>query len=234
MRVGARRSSPRALFSGNANPGGCNEGRMGEPVWETSYPPGAGSTPPWVWHWAWNAGLGVGARRNSPRVSFLGNCYVGDRRRERNATQSGQWLRRKPPDDGNCAATMSVRSAVAVRPEQGEAAVRLPVSSSYAAVMGKRPELDVRSNRRVQRVRSRFSRYAVKPKGKGRGSWVASQSLGSPPVSGTAVSSGSAVKRDSWVAVLGPVATSAIMVLVVGMPRRWLGFLATRIQRLGG
>ena len=50
---------------------------------------------------------------------------------------------------GNCAATMSVRSAVAVRPEQEEAAVPLPVSSSYAAVMGKRPELDVRSNRRV-------------------------------------------------------------------------------------
>ena len=50
---------------------------------------------------------------------------------------------------GNCAATMSVRSAVAVRPEQEEAAVPLPVSSSYAAVVGKQPELVVRSNRRV-------------------------------------------------------------------------------------
>ena len=104
--------------------------------------------------------LGVGERRNSPRVSFLGNCYVGDRREERNVTQSGQWLRRKPPGNGNCAATVSVRSAVAARPEQGEAAVPLPVSSSYAAVVGKRPELVVRSNRRVQRVRSRFSRSA--------------------------------------------------------------------------
>ena len=26
--VGARRSSPRVLFSGNANPGGCNEGEL--------------------------------------------------------------------------------------------------------------------------------------------------------------------------------------------------------------
>ncbi len=44
---------------------------------------------------------------------------------------------------------MSVRSAVAVRPEHVETAVPLPVSSSYAAVMGKQPELVVRSNRRV-------------------------------------------------------------------------------------
>ena len=51
--------------------------------------------------------------------------------------------------DGNCAATASVRSAVAVRPEQGEAAAPLPVSSSYAAVVGKRPEGENRSNRRV-------------------------------------------------------------------------------------
>ena len=51
--------------------------------------------------------------------------------------------------DGDCAATVSVRSAVAVRPEQWEAAAPLPVSSSYAAGVGKRPELAVRSNRRV-------------------------------------------------------------------------------------
>ena len=44
---------------------------------------------------------------------------------------------------------MSVRSAVAVRPEHVETAVPLSVSSSYAAVMGKQPELVVRSNRRV-------------------------------------------------------------------------------------
>ena len=50
---------------------------------------------------------------------------------------------------GDCAATVSVRSAVAARPEQGEPAVPLPVSRSYAAIMGKQPELVVRSNRRV-------------------------------------------------------------------------------------
>ena len=44
---------------------------------------------------------------------------------------------------------MSVRSAVAVRPERVKAAVPLSVSSSYAAVVGKQPELVVRSNRRV-------------------------------------------------------------------------------------
>ena len=175
--------------------------------------PGSGighGTPVW--------GLEQGAVR--PGCHSRGTATWGNRRGKRRGTQSGQWLRRRPPHRGNCAAMMSVQSAVAVRPEHGEAAVPLPLSSSYAAVMGKRPELDVRSNRRVQRVRSRFSRSAVKPKGEGRGSWVASQSLGSPPVSGTAVSSGSAVKRDSWIAVLGPVATSAILVLVVGMPSR--------------
>ena len=44
---------------------------------------------------------------------------------------------------------MSVRSGVAVRPEHVETAVPLSVSSSYAAVVGKQPELVVRSNRRV-------------------------------------------------------------------------------------
>ena len=174
-------------------------------------------------------GLALGMERRSggwSKTQFAQGVFsgqaatLGNRRGKGRGTQSGQWLRRRPPHRGNCAAMMSVQSAVAVRPEHGEAAVPLPLSSSYAAVMGKRPELDVRSNRRVQRVRSRFSRSAVKPKGEGRGSWVASQSLGSPPVSGTAVSSGSAVKRDSWIAVLGPVATSAILVLVVGMPSR--------------
>ena len=69
--------------------------------------------------------------------------------------------------NGNCAATVSVRSDIAVRPEQREAAVPLPLSSRYAAVMGKRLELDVRSNRRVQRVRSRFSRSARETEGEG-------------------------------------------------------------------
>ena len=206
-------------------------------VGDAALTPGAGRTTPWVWHWAWNAGLGVGERRSSPRVYIagtrnLGTAMRGNERGERRGTK-GNAVRPVATSsatgpNGNCAATVSVRSAIAVRPGQGEAAVRLPLSSSYAAVMGKRPELDVRSNRRMQRVRSRFSRSAVKPKGKGRGFWVASQSLGSPPVSGTAVSSGSAVKRDSWIAVLGPVATSAILVLVVrdSVPRD--GFLVKR------
>ncbi len=64
-------------------------------------------------------------------------------------TQSGRWLHHQPPRRGNCAATVSVRPAVAVRPEHVKAAVRLPLPSSYAAVMGKQPERVVRSNRRV-------------------------------------------------------------------------------------
>ena len=65
------------------------------------------------------------------------------------------------------AATMGVRSVAAGRPEQGEAAVPLSVSSSYAAVMGKQPELVVRSNRRVRGKRSASTRSAgEKPKGK--------------------------------------------------------------------
>ena len=74
VRVGARRSSPRVLLSRSANPGGCNDGEIGEGrSWGCGLAPGAGRTPPWVWHWAWNAGLGVGARRSSPRVLFNGS-----------------------------------------------------------------------------------------------------------------------------------------------------------------
>ena len=92
-------------------------------------------------------GLEKGAVR--PGCHSRGAARLGNRRGKRRGTQFGQWLCREPPHRGNCAATMSVRSAFAVRPEQGEAAVPLPVSSSYAAVMGKQPELVVRSNRRV-------------------------------------------------------------------------------------
>ncbi len=55
---------------------------------------------------------------------------------------------------------MGVRSAVAVRPEQGEAAVPLSVSSSYAAVMGKQPEGESRSNRSGKNAK-RVGRSAV-------------------------------------------------------------------------
>ena len=214
----------RVLFSGNANPGDCYEGELErDEAGDVALPPAADALRPDL-ALAWKP-MGAGEWRSSHRVGSRGRetreaARRGNWRGNWRGTQSGQWLRRQPPHRGNCAATVSVRSAIAVRPEQEEAAVPLPGSSSYAAVAGKQPELDVRCNRRVQRVRSRFSRSAVKPKSKGRGSWVASQSLGSPPVSGTAVSSGSAVKRDSRVAVLCLSATSVILVLVVGMPRR--------------
>ena len=103
-------------------------------------------------------GLAKGAVR--PGCYAWDAARLGNKRGKGRGTQSGQWLRREPPRRGNCAATMSARSAVAVRPEQGEAAVPLPVSNSYAAVVGKQPELIVRSNRRVWRVRSCFSRSA--------------------------------------------------------------------------
>ena len=103
---------------------------------------------------------------------------------------------------GNCAATVSVRSAVAVRPEQEDTAVPLPVSSSHAAVMVKQPGLVVRSNRRVPRVRSRFSRSASETEGEGR-----------------------------RVAVLGLVATSVILVLVVRDAAPCDGFLVKRTVR---
>ena len=41
-------------------------------VGDVALTPGAGRTTPWVWHRAWNAGLGVGARRSSPRVYSAG------------------------------------------------------------------------------------------------------------------------------------------------------------------
>ena len=134
--------------------------------------PGAGRTTPWVWHWAWNAGLGVGERRSSPRVYIAGTRNLGTAMRGNERGTKGNAVRPMATSsatgpNGNCAATICVRPDVAVRPEQGESAVRLPLSSSYAAVMGKRPELDVRSNRRVQRVRSRFSRYASETEGEG-------------------------------------------------------------------
>ena len=71
-----------------------------------------------------------------PGCHSRGTATWGNRRGKGRGTQSGQWLRRKPPHRGNCVATVRVRSAVAVRPEQDEPAVPLPVSSSYAAVMG--------------------------------------------------------------------------------------------------
>ena len=124
--------------------------------------PGAGRTTPWVWHWAWNADWGAGERRSSPRVYIAGTRNLGTAMRgERRGTQSGPWLHHQPPRRGTCAATMSVRPVVAVRPEHVKAAVPLSVSSSYAAAKWEQPGRVVRSNRRVQRVRSRFRRSAV-------------------------------------------------------------------------
>ena len=68
--------------------------------------------------------------------------------------------------NGDCAATMSVRPGVAVRPEHVKFADRLLVVGSYAAVVWKQSELVVRSNRRVYRVRSKFSRSANETEGK--------------------------------------------------------------------
>ena len=123
--------------------------------------PGAGRTTPWVGHWARNAELGGWRKTQFGQGVIPGKLLSG-------GIREGNGRERSPANgyvvshrtDGNCAAKVSVRSAIAVRPEQEEVAVRLPVSSSYAAVMGKQPELVVRSNRRVQRVRSRFSRSA--------------------------------------------------------------------------
>ncbi len=72
---------------------------------------------------------------------------IGEGNGEERSPASGYVVGRRI--DGNCAATMSVRSGVAVRPEHVKPAMPLPVSRSYAAVMWKQPELVVRSNRRV-------------------------------------------------------------------------------------
>ena len=105
-------------------------------------------------------------------------------------------------------------SATGARRSCGAAACVQQLSRSHGEAAGACRPLQPQSAESAKQVQPYYRRV------RGRGSWVASQSLGSPPVSGTAVSSGSAVKRDSWIAVLGPVATSAIVVLVVGMPRR--------------
>ena len=151
MRAGARRSSPRVLFSGNANPGGCNEGRVGE---ERSW--GCGFNPRRRTHSALGVALSMERRFGGwrkaqsaqgviPRKLLRGG--LGEGNGEERSPASGYVVSRRI--DGNCASTMSVRSADSVQPEQGEAAEPLPVSNSYAAVVGKQPELVVRSNRRV-------------------------------------------------------------------------------------
>ena len=72
---------------------------------------------------------------------------IGEGNGMQRSPANGYVVRRRT--GGNCAATVSVRPADSVRPEQEEAAVPLSVSSSYAAVVGKQPELVVRSNRRL-------------------------------------------------------------------------------------
>ncbi len=149
--VGARRSSPRASFSRNGYPGDCNEGRVGGGrSQECGLAPGAGRTTPWVGHWAWNAGLGSWGNAQFAQGVIPGEPLrggLGQGNGEERSPASGYAVGRRI--DGNCAATMRVRSGVAVRPEHVKFADRLLVVGSYAAVMGKQPELVVRSNRRV-------------------------------------------------------------------------------------
>ena len=62
----------------------------------------------------------------------------------------------RSPVNGVCVEveTVSVRSDPAGRPEHVEAAVPLPMFSSYAAVVLKQPERCLRSNRSVKKLRS--------------------------------------------------------------------------------
>ena len=88
--------------------------------------------------------------RSSPRVYSAGKLLrwgIGEGNGEERSPAGGYAVSQRT--DGNCAATMSVRPGIAVRPEHVKAAVPLSVSSSYAAIMGKQPELVVSSNRRV-------------------------------------------------------------------------------------
>ena len=103
MRVGAGRSSPRVLFSGNANPGGWDERRVeGERRWQCGFNPRRRT------QYALGLALGMerrfggGERRSSPKVYIagtrnLGTAMRGNERGERRGTQSGQWLRRQTP-----------------------------------------------------------------------------------------------------------------------------------------
>ena len=85
----------------------------------------------------------------SGQAAILGNGSWGIREGngEERSPASGYVVSRRI--DGNCASTMRVRSGVAGRPVHVETAVPLSVFNSYAAVVGKQPELVVRSNRRV-------------------------------------------------------------------------------------
>ncbi len=90
-----------------------------------------------------NAGLGVGAGRNSPKVVFRSKRILGsyvEGKMERNAV---------PPVETALGRETPSQRLRGHRPERVDSAVLLPCSSSYAAVMGKQPELVVHSNRRV-------------------------------------------------------------------------------------
>ena len=79
---------------------------------------------------------GVGERRSSLRVSFIpGELLrggIGEGNGKERSAASGYVVSHR--SGGNCAATVSVRSAVAVRPERVESEDGLPLFRSCAAV----------------------------------------------------------------------------------------------------
>ena len=227
MRVGARRSSPRVLFNGNANPGGCNEGRV-----EGERSPECGCGPRRRTHYALGLALGMEGRSGELRKgavrpgSVRGDAKPGKLLREGIGVGNGM---QRSPVNGYVVSHRTEETA----PQREAFGLLLPCDRSKGKLRcrflcpaatpqswGSGRSLMSAPTAECRECEAASAAPPVLPKSKSRGSWVASQSLGSPPVSGTAVNSGSAVKRDSWIAVLGPVATSAILVLVVGMPRR--------------
>ena len=108
----------------------------------------------------------------------------------------------------------------------------LSVSRSYAAVMGKQPELVVRSNRRVQRVRGGFSRSASETEGEG------SRVLGRQSESGVTSCQWDCrefrVCREKGFLDCRPGSGCHLrdLVLVIGMPRRGKGYRVKRHHAL--
>ena len=90
-------------------------------------------------------------------------------RGEWRGTQSGPWLLCEPPPDGNCVATVSVRSAVvADGPERVKPAAPLPVSGNCAAaVWGSGRSLLSARPQGEDREASQPLRRRVSPKGRG-------------------------------------------------------------------
>ena len=94
-----RRSSPRVLFNGNENPGGCDEGRV-----EGNRSQECGFAPRRRTHRALGLALNIGRRLGDWSKAQFAQGVIpgkaatrGNRRGERRGTQSGRWLCRKPP-----------------------------------------------------------------------------------------------------------------------------------------